>query len=306
MVFIDGAGSAIWSGFRWNATGLTAAVGVVLISPNSGEKFPSLGVPLYFAVGNNGGTNTDVQVQVASDAGFVTVVSAPSPTNLPNGTATVQPTGLVAGTTYWWRARGAPTGTTTWGPWSATWTFAIDLNTGKACEYSMENIGIDPILYSGTVDSIMENVGVEIVLYPGGIEYLLENVGVEIVLDSDGIEYVYEGDVSSNTPTPHIWWLIPSAGRAGDGISVVGFGFGDLASTYGGVVEIYLPDTTGWTVLGTVSWQTFGANAHGYDELRHISMVLNEIDMQHQIIQFLIPDGSIPPGYGIRVRTVGP
>lgn len=453
MVYKDGAGAATWSGFRWNATGLTASVGVVNISPNTGERFPALGVPLFFVVDNSGGTNTDVQVQVSDTADFSNIISAPSQTDRPNGVMTLMPTALTAGTKYWWRVRGAPTGTTTWGPWSggsgqlppgsaislsgavasastsysselpanaidadpatnwtsdgsalpqwlmlqllsaqvvggytirrrndtasrnvnsftfqgsndgsawttldtrvgviwptidevktftfanvaawlycrvrvtagngdtyisineitllgpsgapvaSPWTFTIDLNTGKACEYSYENVGIDPVLYSGTVDSIMENVGVEIVLYPGGIEYLLENVGVEITLDSDGIDYVYE-NVNDLTPVPHIWFAYKKYGFVNDLILIYGQGFGALQTQYNAQPKLdWGPDFTKADIsLGAQDWEVRPAMADSYGPDRRIYVGGGDGDppfsnVETDIFTIAVPAGALP------------
>lgn len=459
MAFIDGGGSQTFGGMRWTAVGLVAACSVALLDPVSGARSPSLGVPLRIAVANNGGTNSDVQIIVATDAAFTAVVWPGTLTNVVNGNYTVQPTGLVVTTVYYWRARAAPTGTTTWGPWSETRTFAVDLNAGKAWGYSYENVGIDSnLLYAGEIDYSYENVGVEVTLYAGAADYSYQNVGVEVTLASQAVDYVYEGDVNALTPDPHIWWLIPTAGRSGDGISVVGFGFGDLPGTYNGALEIdyggrqvevqhddlpeypALPDWhawqsgygrssyqvvgsggagsdwvlgspvssgdvlhrtftglvigtayrvtmrarstgpvvgasvtvgqwsqdlylftsiatgsigglnvwedltcdfvatatshefglkansgsggngnnleladvslsidggVGWTALGAISWQTFPPNADAYTAARHMNANLGETDMQHQVIECVVPMNAVPPGYPLRVRTEG-
>lgn len=306
MATLDGGGSQTFGGMRWEAAGGVASCAVALLGPATSSSSPSLSVPLQIAVDNNGGTNSDVQIVVATDAAFTNVVWPGTLTNVVNGNYTVQPTGLVVTTMYYWRARAAPTGTTSWGPWSETRTFAVDLNTGKAWGYSYENVGIEPGLwYSGNIESIYENVGVEETLYHGGIDYLYENVGVEITPYAGGSEYVYEGDVDTSTPTPLIWFLQPASGRVADGIEIVGFGFGDLQTTYGGQLEIDLGGVIGWQPLAVVSWQTFPPTVDAYTAGRQLDVVTGTIDMQHQKIGFIVPSGSIPPGYPVRVVTNG-
>ena len=133
---------------------------------------------------------------------------------------TLMPTGLVAGTQDWWRVRGAPAGTTSWGPWSPAWTFTIDLNTGMACEYAYENVGVDlNFLYSGAVEPVYENIGVDLHFYSGGVEESYQNIGVQITLSPHATEYVYE-NANDLTPVPHIWFSYKTYGFVTDQILI--------------------------------------------------------------------------------------
>jgi hypothetical protein len=118
MAFRDGAGSGTFKPFSFSAGGVTNQYSVMNSLPTSGQRIPSLAVPLTVDVDNSAGGNSDVQFQVARDVAFTDIAWSTTQTNLPNGLQTVIVSGLVNLTKYWWRSRAAPTGTTTWGPWS--------------------------------------------------------------------------------------------------------------------------------------------------------------------------------------------
>lgn len=306
MGFKDSAATGTWAGFRWEAAAVVADKSVAPLSPADGDVTSSLAVPLSFAVDNTSGANSDVQVQVATDAAFASVVASTTLTNQTNGTKNYQPTGLSASVRYYWRARAADTGTTGWGPWSTVWSFIVNVDSGRAFGYSYENVGGTPTPYAGGIEYVTANYGILTTLYAGVIEYVMENVGHEITTDFDAVEYVYEGDVSTNTPIPHIWFLLPGAGRPGDGVDIVGLGFGDLQTTYSGIVERYDDVTETWISVGAVAWQTFPPGANAYTALRHIDPTLGEIDMQHTVISIVVPMDAVEPGFPLRVRTNGP
>ena len=120
MAFKDGAGSQTFGGFKWSAAAVAAQFSVVLVAPPTGNHIPSLAVPLQMLVDNNLGGTSDVQIQIATDKLFTNVIWPGSLAGVVNGQVTIQPTGLVLNTLYYWRARCAPAGTTTWGPWSGS------------------------------------------------------------------------------------------------------------------------------------------------------------------------------------------
>lgn len=452
MGFIDGAGSAKWSGFRFTANAVTASVSVAPLQPQNATRIPSLGVPLQFDVDNSGATSTDVQVQVATDNAFSNLVWSTTLTGLPNGVATIQPSGLTNNTTYYWRARGATAGTTGWGPWSgiltpvggqistsgatpsassafdanwvaanafngaggdsgnawasaaaapqwlaiqftaaqtlgsyqieargagatqapktwtfegsndgSTWTvldtqtnaaawtgsekrtfslpspvsysrfrinvsassdtlvaiaelrlyvpttqsilplsFTVDLNAGKAFGYSVQNIGASGPLYKGDIEYVVENIGFETKLYAGVLEYILQNVGFRVTLDPDVAEYVYEGDVSTNRPSPHLWFLWRPFGFAGDEVWLYGQGFGNPQGQYSGHVFIDAgPDYTDADIEpGINEWYLQEVTTHAYDDQRTIYPGTNStpprVDQQVEIIRVNIPAEITP------------
>lgn len=307
MVYKDSGSVATWPTLRWNPTpAVVASVAVALISPQNGERTPSTAVPLTVAVSNNGGVNTDVEFIVSTDPAFGSTAATATVTNQPNGTFYWQPSGLSASVLYYWRARGAPTGTTTWGPWSEVRSFTIDINTSRALEYSYENVGPLRVSYSGVIDYSYENVGFQVIYYSGVIEYVHENVGFRISIDPDAVEYAFEGDVSTNTPTPRLWFLLPNSARPLDGVAIYGLGMGDLVSTFDAQVQILPTGATEWIDVPVVSWQTFPPTDDAYTEDRVLNPSTGEIDMQRTVVEILVPDESQPPGFLIRIRTDGP
>jgi hypothetical protein len=132
--------------------------------------------------------------------------------------------------------------------------------------------------------------------------YVEQNFGIEVTLKSLGAEYVHEGDVSTNLPDPHIWFLRPTAGRPYDGIDIVGFGFGDLQETHNGVPQIYIDGT--WYPLAVTDWTAFPPTPVAYTSGRIIDETWDGyIDPQHQVISIIIPAGAKPPGHSVRVKT---
>jgi hypothetical protein len=310
VAFRDGAGTGTFPALRFTATAATAQYAVLAISPADGNKIPATAVALVVDVSNTAGGNSDVYLEVASDSGFSTIVWSTTQTNVANGLLSVIASGLADGTKYWWRARMAPTGTTTWGPYSATRTFTPDLNSGRGFAYVETNVGVLLTMETDvtSVEYVNENVGVELIVETDvtSVEYVNENVGVAIILVSEGMEYGHYGDVNTLPPTPHVWFLKPGAGRSGDGINIYCFGVGDLAETYAGSVELDYGGTIGWVSVPVVSWQTFPPGAEAYTMARTLNQETAYIDMQHSVVEITIPDGALPPGYPLRIRTVTP
>jgi hypothetical protein len=121
---------------------------------------------------------------------------------------------------------------------------------------------------------VVENVG-----WTGGTTsrnassyaYVVLNTGADLVRRGMAYEYFLEGDVNTATPTPHIWYLKPTEGRAGDGFDIVGMGFGALAATYSGVARMDFGSPTGQVTLSVSSWTQVAANAAAYGADRLIS-----------------------------------
>jgi hypothetical protein len=138
------------------------------------------------------------------------------------------------------------------------------------------------------------------------IQYTDRNVGFAVNLVSIGWGYAALGDVNTAPPTPHVWFLKPAAGRSGDGINIYCFGVGDLIETYAGSVELDYGGTIGWVAVPVTSWQTFPPGPEAYTMARKLDQETGYIDMQHSVVQITIPDGALPPGYPLRIRTVTP
>ncbi|HMM95409.1 hypothetical protein [Phycicoccus sp.] len=311
MGFIDGAAAGRLDKLTAEARAVVAAIEILRIEPNIGDRVPATTVPLVVNVDSTAGVNSDVEFEVATDAAFADLVATTTVTNRPNGSVTYQPAGLTTNTTYYWRARASQTGTGSWSDWfgdtAPQWNFVVDVNTGYGTEYIWENVGIDPNTASPDgVQHLYWNVGVENILASEGIEYIYENIGVVITLASAGVDYVYEGDVSSNTPVPHLWFLLPNSARPLDGVAVYGLGMGDLITTYDANVQIRVIGETDWVDVAVVSWQTFPPTADAYTDDRQLDQSTGEIDMQHTIVGITVPADAVPPGFEVRIRTDGP
>lgn len=306
MANIDGAGSFTLAPLWFQAEAVAAQFAAIQTDPPDGTRPPSLGIPLTIMVSSSTLTHTDVQVQVDDTADFSSPVYDLVLTDRANVPVSVTPGGLVNKTTYYWRVRAAQTGTTGWSAWSTVWTYTPDLDSGKAFAYVNENMGASPVPDPDAVGQNVVNVGVFDTPSGTAFRYEDENIGVEWTPDGDGFGYSHYGDASTNTPTPHLWWLRPASGRAGDGVEIVCFGVGDLASTYGGVVEAYYGAGRGWVAIPTTGWQTYPETVNAYTPARELDEAGNIIDMQHTVVAVTVPLDALPPGLPLRIRTEGP
>jgi hypothetical protein len=293
--------------FAPDAVAVTSGYAVALQGPPEGTRIPSLAVPLVLLVSSTSALNTDVALEVATSSGFGgSVVYSNTLTNRGDGTHSVTVSGLVNLTKYWWRARAAETGTTAWTAWTPARTFIPDLNAGKAFGFVVENVGFSPAVSSTGLWAVAENVGLALLPASAGVWSSVFNAGLPPLVSGSVPFYVFEGDVSTNPPGPHVWFLRPSAGRSGDGIAIYCFGVGDLVGTYSGSVQLYYGAVLGWVTVPVTSWQTFPASANAYTAARKLDTATAFIDMQHSKIEIVVPDGALPPGYPVRIRTVTP
>lgn len=301
----DTGGSISLAGLRFTVRAVASVYAVELVAPDDRALLPSLTAPLSLLVSSASGIGTDVEIQVATDAGFTALVYSNTLSNRANGEHLILVPALTNLTKYHWRARAAETGTTSWGAWTPVRTFTPNLDYGKGFLYSTENVGIELTVSSTGVWASVENVGVEVTLQSAGVWASVENVGVQVTLENEVPFYVYLGDVSTNPPAPHLWFLVPTAGRSGDGIKIYCFGVGDLATTFSGVVELDY-GAQGWVSVPVTSWQTFPAGPDAYTAARKLDPEAAYIDMQYTAVEITIPDGALPPGYPLRIRTVTP
>lgn len=273
-----------------------------------GDGAPALSTTPILTVRQEDSAARDIEIQVASDAAFTTVVwstTLGSITPMTNHSVTIG-VALTNGQIYWWRVRAVDTSGPTNGPWE-TRSFKVILPINAAgYETVLNNVGVLLTQGKDDTDYVLNNVGVELIYYKGDADYILAIVGVELNRSHDGYEYVLVGDVDTSTPTPHIWGLIPTSGHPGDGFIIVGFGFGDLQSTYSGDVQVDIYDGAGWVALSIVDWQTFPADPDMYGPDREINLLFGVIDPQHQEVQVQVPTAALPPGLIVRVRTNGP
>lgn len=302
----DTGGTFTLEGLRFTASAVASAYAVALDGPPSGTRPPSLAVPLTVLVSSTSALNTDVALQVATDPAFSAVVYSNTLTDRADGIHSVTVSGLTDRTTYYWRAQASETGLAAWGVWTPAWTFTPDLSAGKAFGYSELNVGAAITPSSLGFGYNDENLGVAITPSSVGFAYQNENVGVAITLSSLGFGFGHYGDVMTGPPSPHAWFLVPGAGRSGDGIKIYCFGVGDLQSTWAGAVELDYGGSRGWVAVPVTSWQTFPAGPNAYLAARRLDPEAGYIDMQHTVVEITIPDGAVPPGYPLRIRTVTP
>lgn len=313
MAEISGASSITLPGLEHGVGSAEAVVGpdgahvVTLSQPRDGNRVQSTAVALSMVVAHTGsGTATDVQVEISQTPDFAAVDWNATLLTQPDGHVTVIATGLTDLTTYYWRARAAYAGSGLWQPWSPIWSFTVDTATGRAFGWVDLNSGLGVVSDPDGVWHAEENVGMVFTPDADATGVVHENVSMLLIPDGDAYGYVHEGDVSTNTPVPHLWFLKPPAGRPGDGIRIFCFGVGDLQATYGAVVEVRYPAPRGWVAVPVISWQTYPPTVNAYTELRELDPSAEKIDMQHQVVEITVPGDSLPPGYPIRIRTEGP
>jgi hypothetical protein len=303
MAFLDTGGTGALRKLTGVATVAVSAWAVSQIEPSDTTTSPTTTVTLKVLVSSSDASNTDVQIQVATENTFSSPVVDVTLTNKPDGFVTALASGLVNLTNYYWRARAAQTGTTAWTVWSPIWSFGINTVVGAACSYVYSNFGIDPAMVGSDAEYVFQNFGIEQVHEDVAQEYVNYNHGVEVTRRSVAVEYVHEGDVNTGTPDPRIWFVTPDNGRAGDGIRIFGFGFGDLQSQYAGSLE--WRNGVEWDPLSVTSWQTFPPTVNAYTAARQMDMLSGEMDMQHTVIEVQIPVEAVPPGVSFRLVTDG-
>lgn len=307
MADVNGAGATTLGGLTTSVPG-TLDYWRGSVDTVDGYISPTVSPNIFTRQDSGDGSSAAVQLQVSTSPAFGTTVHDSDLTQADNVTGGRQVSALTDGTTYYMRARAKKTiGSYNYvGVWSATRSFTVITKSGIASMNITMNIGVEHTPAQTWPAYAYENVGIEHTPQQVWPAYAYENVGVEITIVDNVPQYVYEGDVNTATPNPVIWFLLPSFGREGDGIAIYGFGFGDLQSTYTGVVEVDWGGVTGWQSVPIVSWQTFPADAPAYTAARIIDEVAGIVDPQHTVIQILVPTGAIPPGYPVRVRTDGP
>lgn len=100
---------------------------------------------------------------------------------------------------------------------------------------------------------------------------------------TDGVEYAWLGDVSTNVPTPHVWYIYPPTARIGEQVDIVGHGFGDNAAEYAGVARLSA------AALVIDSWARVAASVDAYGVDRIISSVNDAVNVEHDRIRWTVP-----------------
>lgn len=309
MADLNGAGSATVGGWSATGAGRTERWLITLVWPGQALVQPLTAPTLSLLVDAWDDAPVQVQVQVATTSGFTTIVgdqtfAAPGD-NATEGETLV--TGLTDGATYYWRARWVDSGQV--GPWTTAQWFRVVVDTGDAAEQVFANVGFEPKPSepdATSVEPVMINVGFLLVSEPDAtsVEPVMVNVGFLLASNPDAVDSAML-NVTSDPPMPRIWFLRPPSGREGDGVEVVGWGFGVLPEDYDAVVEIELEPGV-WTTMPIVTFQTFPPTPDAYTENRVLSSATGEVDWQHTRIAVVVPPGAEPPGYPVRVRTVTP
>lgn len=244
-------------------------------------------------------TNQDIQIEVASDATFSTILSSTTLTNKAPFTTVSWTMGvdLTPGVKVYWRARAGDFAGSSWGSWYSSFTM---YQTGASgYEYVWTNVGVTPVETRIGHEWVWQNVGALVVETRVGHEWVWQNVGRDLQISNDAWEYIWQNNDDSH-PTPQIWFVEPTSGRPNDGVTLIGFGFGPLQSTYTSIVEVDLGDGAGWQTVGVVSWQRFPADPDMYGPDREIRV--GKVDPQHDEVGILIPALAIVPGMLVRIR----
>lgn len=279
---------------------------IVHVGPVNGNAIPMLSATLTVTVSHTIGWLADVEFQASRDQTFATVDWTTNQLEKPDGNVSALITGMVDDSRYYWRARVKESGAQgVWGAWTTPWEMIIDTGAGRAFGYVETNFGTSISQQSAEVSYVYSNIGWLPVPDSEAMGYLYENVSVIYFVEGDWSAYVESGDVSTNTPIPHIWFLKPRSGRPGAGIRIFGFGFGDLQTTFDAVIEIDY-GVGDWQSVQPISWQTYPPDANAYTALRMLDPDTEYIDMQHTVVEVTVPDDAMPPGYPIRIRTNGP
>lgn len=306
MVFRDGSGSASIPGLHGTAFGAVHSWDASPVTPAASDRPPTRTPTLRALISAAAGGPSAVEWQVSTVSSFASTVWTGSDAAVPNGYAVKNVTfSLTNLTLYYWRVR-AGDGAGTWGLWSAAVPFTPDLSAGRGFLEIFENVGIAPAGADEAVLEVYINQGVIAPVKVGAADYIFENVGPNFGLTPGAFDYIYLGDVSTNTPTPGIWFLDPDSGRAGDGIKIYGFGTGALQATYGGTVEAYFGAGVGWVSVPVLSWGIFPATANALTAARRIDPAAGVVDPQHSVIEIVVAPAALPPGYPLRIRTEGP
>lgn len=308
MSFVDTSASGYVPGLGSGGRASVAYAAQSVVNQAPPRAMRTVAPLLEVLVDNLSGGPSDVQVQVSTSSSFGTTVFNTTLLNVPDGPANVLATGLTLGTVYYWRARAANAGTTSWGPWSGDasatgpipWSFRYDAEFSAAAEAIHLSQGVGSDLRSLATASLLESVGFEVILVSQATGSLLENVGFEIVLSSQATALTYEGDVNVDPPVPHIWFLWRPYGFGGNEVWAFGHGFGNPRSEFDGSILFNVgPDyTTDDVNLGINEWYEQIAGPDAYTEDRRIDpgdfFTDPHVDTEVGIIRFVAPIEVVP------------
>lgn len=131
-------------------------------------------------------------------------------------------------------------------------------------------------------------------------EYLFTNVGAALALSLAAAESI-TGEVLDGGAAPMIFAVVPAAARGGDGITVMGSGFGATQLERAGIVETF--NGSSWESMPVNSWSRIAASADADTTDRVIDPAGGVFDPEHEQIEVSVPAWAAPPNLQIRVRT---
>lgn len=120
-----------------------------------------------------------------------------------------------------------------------------------------------------------------------GSARLEKNVGVATPNAREAYARGEFGDVSTNVPTPHIWYVRPTFGREGWEFKVVGHGFGATEITYADA-KVLLNALE----CGVIDWDTIAGTADALIAARRIDPPADDVDPEHEEIRATVPVGG--------------
>lgn len=228
----------------------------------------------------------DIQVEwrlvapVRTSPGANTWIPAPTQTNelldIPSGSnLSVQPPGPLSYKEWYYRARAGDKDANIWSDWTASARYLeVAPVIGSVTKYIDLNVGVTHVT-PGAVAYMELNVGVGPFdqAQPFAFWYSDLNVGVRLdqilaAAYSDLNVYIPTGsyatanyadmNVTSERPTPHIWWIRPEQGREGYLFNIFGHGFGSVQGQYDGLVYLggLLCPVIRWTLVSPESRDT--------------------------------------------------
>lgn len=144
------------------------------------------------------------------------------------------------------------------------------------------------------------SIGATYTLDGHAFEYANLNVGVDLHPTSQAVEYGYFGEVTTGTPTPHLWFARPTEAEAGAAVDLIGQGLGATRETYNAIAEWSVGGDGPWTALAIGTWIHSAASGAAYGPDRTLE------DVEHTIVAVTLPAGVEPPSVHLRVRTDAP
>jgi hypothetical protein len=145
--------------------------------------------------------------------------------------------------------------------------------------------------YASTLDTLTVPVSPESEAHA----YIYENITVSPDISAAEL-YIYE-NVVQGTPVPVIWYITPTEAAPGDTVFIIGTGLGAFQATYNG--RILFNNSSPLPVV----WELIGADANAYGPGRQIVPGQNIVDPEHELVSFVVPQGSLSGQVKISTTT---